>query len=697
MTFWLKCGLRVGGLLLAMLSGFESSAANEAFNYRVGRGSADITGPAVGAQMFGFVRADQISEGIHLRQRARTFIIAEAQGERRIVLTTVDLGSMTHEITRTVLERLAAKYGHTYGRGNVIIAATHTHAAPGGFWHYGADTPVGTPLYGEYFDAIVEGIVGSITAAHEDLAPGNVLIATGDVEDAGAQRSAKAYENNPAEERERYATNTDKRMTLLKFVRAEGPIGMMNWFAVHPTSMTYYNKLISSDNKGYAALKFEQKMRGDDPNFVAAFAQTNCGDVTPNLNLDNTGPGEDEFDSTRIIGGRQLDVALELYQSTMVPLTGDVDGRHQYVDFSTLVVSGEFTGHGEQRTCRSAYGYAFAAGSTEDGGGHPLFTEGMTERNPLIDGIAAGIAPIPPPSDELRHCHLPKATLFAPGGADPPAQPQIQPIGVARIGQLVLAIGPAEYTTMTGRRIRAAVAEAFDSDVNVVIAGFANGYAGYVTTYEEYQTQQYEGGHTLFGPWTEAGYRQQFAALATALANGSQLSPGPTPRDIRDEVERTALETEHDLSPPDAEFGAVVSDAEAAYLRGEQVAVTFWTGTPRNEYQPGDEFLAVEMKHGGDWHAVATDADWETKCRFVQPRAEDDDQRDDDAKPASPTTPFTPPPPPTLDAYQVTITWDIPPTAKVGTYRIAHFGRSRSPEGNSVRRFTVYSRPFAVE
>ena len=40
--------------------------------------------------------------------------------------------------------------------------------------------------------------------------------------------------------------------------------------------------------------------------FVAAFAQSDPGDVTPNTNLDNTGPGATDVETTRIMGERQL-------------------------------------------------------------------------------------------------------------------------------------------------------------------------------------------------------------------------------------------------------------------------------------------------------------------------------------------------------------------------------------------------------
>lgn len=38
------------------------------------------------------------------------------------------------------------------------------------------------------------------------------------------------------------------------------PLGAINWFPVHPTSMNNTNKLVSSDNVGYAAVLFEKTM-----------------------------------------------------------------------------------------------------------------------------------------------------------------------------------------------------------------------------------------------------------------------------------------------------------------------------------------------------------------------------------------------------------------------------------------------------
>lgn len=86
----------------------------------------------------------------------------------------------------------------------------------------------------------------------------NIYI-SGDVANAGINRSPSAYLLNPEEERGRYPSNVDTLMTLLKFVDGESGkgIGAFSWYATHGTSMSKDNKLISGDNKGAAARFFE--------------------------------------------------------------------------------------------------------------------------------------------------------------------------------------------------------------------------------------------------------------------------------------------------------------------------------------------------------------------------------------------------------------------------------------------------------
>jgi neutral ceramidase len=687
------------GMLVALVVGSTANEGNE--TYLIGRSIVDITLPVVGVPMLGFVRADQVSEGLHQRQYSRTFVIADASGKTRLAIVTCDLAFPTHTLKLAVLDRLREKFGDRYGHANVVLACTHTHATPGGYHHHISPGPLGGGFFGQCFDALVDGISQSIITADADLKPGKILLAQGDVEGAGVNRSRVAYMNNPAAERAKYQSDVDTTMTLLKLVRDDGPIGMLNWFAVHGTSMNYHNKLISGDNKGYAAYAMEQahgtRYTGK-PEFVAAFAQSSAGDVTPNLNLNNTGPGKTDVESTRIIGARQARVAEKLFEQAREPLHGPIEFRHAFVDFSQLDVAGEFTGNGPQRTCPSALGYSFAAGSTEDGGGHPLFHEGMKESNPLIDKMARANFPTLGPTEELRRCQKPKAILLATGLQSPPAQEQVLPIEVVRIGQLVLAVAPAEYTTMAGRRVRAALGKELGVEPRyVVIAGYANDYANYVTTREEYETQQYEGGSTLFGPWTEAGYRQELVRLARALKAGEPVVSKVEPVDMRPRVTTSVSLDGPDEQPPNgARPGDPVADAKERYAPGELVTVCFWTGSPVNDYRRIDRFTVVERRDPSRdaWEVVREDFDWDTTAHWKQ-LAPASNPESEKASPRQPDrlgpVPWNPRP----DPYQVTITWQTGKQTPPGTYRIIHYCRFK--KNGKVERFNATSRPFEVK
>lgn len=652
-----------------------SAYSEEPYEYLVGRGISDVTGPAVGVQLWGFGKEDQIAEGVHIRQKARAFIIADSTHSKRIAFVSVDIGSIEHHITLEVLDRLKEQFGDQYQIDNVILSATHTHAAPTGYWHSRTDLGLDGGFYPEHFDNIVDGIVEAIVKANTDLQPGNIAINRGRVENAGINRSLTAYEENPESERLQYADTIDKDMTLLKFTDASGDIGLLNWLAVHPTSMTFFNRLISGDHKGYASLTVERAKgvtyAGRDE-FVAAFAQSNAGDVTPNLNLDNTGPGEDDFESTKIIGQRQVETALELFATANELLKGSIDYRQIYIDLSQFEVTDEFTGEGSHYTCPSAYGYSFAGGSTEDGGGHFLFEEGMTEQSMFLDFLIRWLAGAPKWTEAVRQCQSPKAILFETGSSQPPLQSQIRSVTVARIGQLAIVALPAEVTTMAGRRLRQTVdAQLGDWASYVVLAGYSNGYAGYVTTPEEYDLQQYEAGHTLHGRWTLPAYQQVVAELATALQNDTAVEQTVIYDDWRGKSPTLSL---HDGSPDPLPHEASLDRSfpldKKTYSKGDVVTTRFYSGNPTAQYNRDDYFMSVEMRQGDAWVEVRNDHDWSTKIRWYEEK-----------KPK---------------ALIAQLSWDIAGNTTSGQYRMKHTGLLTLSDG-SVERIVATSDIFTVD
>ncbi len=628
----------------------------ESLQYLLGSGIADVTGPAYGSPMWGYAKPGQNTQGIHTRLKSRAFIFVDPKTQNRLLFASVDVGSIEHHIFLEVLDRLKVSYGDTYNKDNTILSATHTHSGPDGYSHTRMAAGLVGALNPTHFARIVSGIVKSIDAAHGNLQPGNILINSGDVVGAGANRSMKAYNANPGDERANYKGAMDLDMTLLRLQGEKNALASINWFAVHPTSMTFDNRLISGDHKGYASLTWEKDSAINSgtslsDNFIAAFAQSTPGDVTPNLNLDNTGPGKNDMDSTQIIGQRQLDVAQTLFNGAKEVISGPIESRQLYIDMSNLLVSNEFTGAGEQTTCPSAYGYAFAGGSSEDGGGHFLFSEGMKDQKWWLDFVIKMVTGTPDWTQPVKDCQTPKAILFETGSGEVPLQSQIRSLTISRLGSLAIVAMPAEITTMSARRIRQAVKAALgDWAKHIVIAGYSNGYAGYITTPQEYQTQQYEGGHTLHGKWTLPAYIQTLTGLAKSLDDSNIQLSAPEYDDWRGKAPLANLfENTVDEIPSGKSFGDVFSMDKTKVTKGEKVLIEFYSGNPSTGYRTDDSFVSIERQQGDDWQPVLTDMDWSTIIRWKEKG----------------------------DALVAQVSWTVPKNIVSGTYRIKHLGNYR--------------------
>ncbi|NIR50256.1 neutral/alkaline ceramidase [candidate division KSB1 bacterium] len=640
--------------------------------FLIGCGIYDITGPGAERGMLGYGMMDQTTAGIHMRLRSRAFVIASPCNEQRVVFVSADLGLLFQGVKQTVVEKLQQTYGDLYSDANVLLSATHTHSGPGGYSHY---TLYNLTTFGfdpQNFEAIVEGIYQSIVRAHENLAPGTIAIATGELLNAGINRSSEAYNRNPESERRQYAYDTDKTMTLLKLMDSAGhDIGMINWFAVHATSMGNDNHLVSGDNKGYASYLFEKLKDADyteKKTFVAAFAQSNEGDVSPNITDGSDGGGADDFESTAISGSKQYEKAVELYDQANELLIGGIHYRHTYVDFSNVTVEPQWTdGDSSYTTCPAAIGKSMIAG-TEDGRGFGKEGWTLTEVQNQWGVFLAN--PVRSP------CQGEKPIVLETGTKKPfPWTPQILPIQIVTIGDLALLAVPAEFTTMAGRRLRKTVTKGLKEFgiKYVVIAGLSNGYGGYVTTKEAYDAQHYEGASTHFGPWTLAAYQQEFHRLAVALKQDTSVAPGPTPPDLSDHQIDAQPGVVYDGKPVSKEFGSLYTDADSAYKRSETVKAVFWGGHPRNDLKIQSTFLEAQMRQDTAWVTIARD--WDPETRYMWQR---------DACP------------PTFSCSLVTIQWTIPTNASPGTYRIRHAGNWKSALDGRIRAYSGLSREFRV-
>ena len=656
-------------------------------DYLIGTGIYDVTGPSAELGMMGMASIEQKTEGIHSRLFARAFIVCDQSSNKSVVILSADIWSCTQAVKMEVVKRLKGLYGNDlYTIENVLLSGTHTHSGPGGYSHYALYNLSILGFDKQNFECIVNGMVQSIKRAHENLSPGKIFINNGNIEDCGNNRSPIAYEQNPTEEKARYNGNTDKDMLLIKFVKNDGKeIGCINWFAIHPTNRGNKNRLITGDNKGYASYLFE-KEKGtnihEKESFIAAFANSNCGDISGNVKYGIPDLVHD-FARMQEFGEKQYRKAKELYSSASTEITGSVDFRHTHIDFSKVQIEGT-----DFRTYPAALGASMFAGSTEDSISEFGIVEGLKatqsgdypagQKNIILDainllsGLLTGFKVPGILEDEMKNGHNPKPIILAQGLAEPyPLSPEILPLQILRIGNLVLLGIPAELTTMAGRRLRETILNILNnSGVNhLALATYANAYAGYVTTKEEYDIQHYEGASTHFGPYTLMALQKEFGKLAKAIKDSQLVSPGPTPRDLASEQTTLQTSTIADTQPlPWIPFGGIQTDVDSSYKVGSTVRVIFWGAHPKNNLRTQGTYFEIERKEGDKWIAIFNDNDtctmYEWKRDFVA-------------------------------NSKITITWNIPLKTKQGEYRICHFGDSRDISGK-IKSYTGVSSTFKI-
>lgn len=645
--------------------------------YRVGRGIADITGEPAECGMLGYGVASQQTSGLHNRLRARAFVIAHpspAGADARLLLVVCEVPLLLESVHHEVLSRLAAHYGELYTFHNVMLTATHTHCGPGGYADhriYNSNTGGFRP---QTFAAIVDGIMAAVDHAHADLAPAALSLAVGRLHDASTNRSPSAFARNPEADRAHFPDRIDEQTTLLRIERDGRLVGAVNWFATHGTSMTNRNTLISSDNKGYAAYHWERLEHGVDylasepPDFIAAFAQTNTGDMSPNLDhRPGSGPTDDEFENTRIIGTRQAAAAADLTTGHGAEVTGGLDALACYVDLSDFEVRPEFTGDGRTHRTGPALAGAAALAGTDEGPGplYPLLRQG---RNRVVDWLVANTAYRLSP--RLRDAHAPKGAML-PGGRLNRALsliPEGGPVQLLRIGQLYLIGVPAEVTIVAGLRLRRTVAGIVGAELrDVLVAGYSNGYLHYVTTPEEYEEQRYEGGSTMFGHWELPALQQVAAELATAMRDRRPAPEGNRPAEPH-RNRRSRRRVRPDEPGTGHRFGDVLDAPRAHYQPGATVQVSFVGAYPNNDLHHGDSYLRVERDTGDGWRTVADDGDWSTTFRWRRTGRR---------------------------GSTITVTWAVPEDATTGRYRVRYHGDARASDGR-IRAFTGVTEPFDI-
>jgi neutral ceramidase len=517
--------------------------------YRAGFAKGDLTCFERGTGMFGWCQPYNVALEVAVPLEVRAGVVEDA-ARRRFLLAVCDLGFISTALRREVERRCLAR-GLIDTPSALMLAATHTHSGPTGYAEhllYALSAPGYFPLL---VQALAERVVDALARAHDALEPARLRVGVEPVpldEPVAFNRRIEAYNRNPEVvplPPERAAEAVDRRMTVLwaEHAHTGRPLGLVSWLGLHGTTLHADHQALHPDHKGLAATQVEQVLGGG---FVALFAQGAAGDVTPNHRPSprgfEVGKYDDDHHSAHFVARVQAEQALAIMQSHAreAPLAPELSTTWARRDFHAAPVEPRDAGGAVGCTTEPPrLGLAFAAGTREGPG--PLAV--VPRLGPRLAELAARAGWCAPGLAELAWGGEARLLgLFRSGGAlgrlvpGPHAAfvrarlaagrdawvPHELPGQCVRLGRLTVVGLPMEPTTVAARRLERVLQRS--SDEPVVIAGYCNDYASYLTTPEEYALQDYEGASTLFGPHTLGAWCTLVRRL-DAAATGPRATP----------------------------------------------------------------------------------------------------------------------------------------------------------------------------
>jgi neutral ceramidase len=553
-------------------------------SYTVGAAKTDITYFRKNIGMHGYGRPFHKMKNIETQLYSRAVII-ETEGNK-IAFVNVELGMCSIYLKNGVIEMLKEEYPLLgFHDSNVMITAQHTHSAGGGFGqHYFYNVPIPgfkRDVYEHYRDGIVQSIV--LADAYKKTAQLKFGVEEfNEHEEVAFNRSLDAYNENPEVKKklkkEEWHLAADREMKLLNFEDKDGKIiCSINWFGTHCTSISNDKYNICSDNKGYAALDLEnyfyQKYKTKT---ICIFAQDACGDISPNFIFDKRkqwtrGKFRNDYESAKYTGNLQAKKAENITEKIIKnnSIKNKVKSIQTYVEFSEIHCDPVFTnGIKGCRTSQPCLGVSFLEGTVEGPGMLKPFGAVMkralsihkknelkwaeerskeyadyihlkystqSPKHVVVEAIEGKMgwfdqgSQIPVPGVVEKTLHYIRNAEKQGKSAHKPWIISKLPLQIFILGELAIIGIPTEITTIAAQRLRKSILDDLESDgiKKIILSPYANAYAGYVTTPEEYLLQRYEGGHTLYGKWTLPAMQTAYKTLINKLKKGEKDDSRP--------------------------------------------------------------------------------------------------------------------------------------------------------------------------
>jgi len=514
--------------LQGTLRGMEAPAAKG--ELRAGAARVDITPPA-GFPMGGHSKIGQVSRGHWLRLKARSLYIESSNGSR-FALVATDLWSMPAGLADRVTEILGKNQDKDcrLGRHQMIFAATHTHQSPGNFsssqlYNFAGSVKPGFDR--DLLNFLAERLAKAVGDSCATAEAATLNFTTSRVKGLGRNRSIEAFLKNPeAKEilaegkdlpegylppvysgdegkREFHAIDPGLQTLWIRAKKSARMIGVGAFTAVHPTALNHEAELYSSDLFGVASIRAERALNeGSDVGApVVAIFNGAEGDVSPAwINQSR----QDVLDLGAILGDAIVKTASD-------NSGGFGAGDDIQAGFALDQLAGVH--EGKYRTNMQAKGQSAALAGAEDGRTGFWVNDLLGCQEGWEVSVSQPASWLKPVCWLLVHPAVSFVASFHPA-------PTEVPLGVYRLGPIVFATLPGEFTTTMGRRIREGLGAQFNLENNhVVLIGLANEYVSYFTTPEEYKANHYEGGMTLYGQDSGPLVGSYLGALAHSLGS----------------------------------------------------------------------------------------------------------------------------------------------------------------------------------
>lgn len=489
----------------------------------VGASTVDIT-PPPGVPKGGYASWARTGEGFRTRLKARAFYLKDGRGSALLILQ-VDLHAGSALLREQVAQAVAAVTD--IPQHAVCVTCTHTHSGPGQFIEsnfyndFTSNQPGFDPAL---FDWLSERMIAAALDAWRHRRVGRVATGKREILGFSRNRSWVPHRSNknitpPSDDVAARFREINPNLYMLRLDARNStgeyqPLAVLSSYSIHGTAVPRQETTYNADLWAYLERELEWEIRAQqtlewEP--VHGACQGTHGDIAPDVQGGTPG-----FPEARRIGLGLAKEALQLFHSLAPDLRDDVTlgaGLRQ-VDCYSAPAMGD-----AKLAATPVVGNALVAGAYENytpilyhspffgpGLGSARFRSGADEQG-AKRRLAGPLQPL-----LLEKEQFPHQLLFQ----------------TLRIGDFWLLAVPFEVTTEAGRRMQAAVKTVLPPQAEACVTSLANGYTGYVTTAEEYAKQHYEGGHTLYGPNTNAFIAAHLQSLSQQVSHTDAVFEGPS-------------------------------------------------------------------------------------------------------------------------------------------------------------------------